>query len=69
LGYRGEFLGSYDTATQAVERLDQHDQLIRPQVDPKRKGRYAIRDGRDKEITIQELRIAAMKERATKNKP
>jgi hypothetical protein len=45
-----------------VKHYDQHDELIRPVTDPKRKGRYTIRDGRDEEITIGNLRTAAKKE-------
>jgi hypothetical protein len=62
LSYWGRFLGSYETATEAVKHYDQHDELIRPVTDPKRKGRYTIRDGRDEEITIGNLRTAAKKE-------
>jgi hypothetical protein len=57
-------LGSYDNATEAVKRYDEHNALIRPVTDPKRKRRYSIRDGWNKEITIGELRKAAKKEQA-----
>ena len=30
LNYWGHFLGSYDTATEAVKRYDEHNALIRP---------------------------------------
>jgi hypothetical protein len=64
LSYWGRFLGSFETATEAVKHYDQHDELIRPVTDPKRKGRYTIRDGdgRDEEITVGNLRTAAKKE-------
>jgi len=63
LSYWGEFMDSYDTATEALSRYDKHNQVIRAVIDPKRKGRYTIRDG-NKEITIRDLRIAGKKEQA-----
>jgi len=58
LSYWGQFLGSYDTAKEGVERYDSHNKLIRPVVDRKQEGRYIIHDG-TKEITIADLRRAA----------
>jgi hypothetical protein len=53
-------VGSYDTAKQALEAYQNH-QTIRPTIDPKKEGRYIIRD-RDKKITLQDLKLAADKE-------
>jgi hypothetical protein len=60
LSYWGDFLGSYDTAKQALKGYNDHGE-IRPNNRPKSKGRYTIRDGK-KEITLRELRQAAKKE-------
>jgi hypothetical protein len=54
VGYWGEFLDSFDAAREALERYESHEKLIRPVTDPKKKGRYSIHDGRDKEITLAE---------------
>ncbi len=62
LSYGGQSLGSYDTAKEAVKEYDIHNKVIRPTTDPKNKWRYAIFDGRTKEITIAELRREAKAE-------
>ena len=62
LSYHGEFLGSFERAKEALKELDSHDKLIRPVVDPTKKGRYTIHDGRTKEITIADLRRVAKAE-------
>jgi hypothetical protein len=54
VGYWAEFLDSFDAAREALERYESHEKLIRPVTDPKKKGRYSIHDGRDKEITVAE---------------
>ena len=63
LSYWGQLLGSYDSAKEALERYDSHEKLIRPVTDPKKMGRYSIYDGRDKEITLADLRKAAAAEK------
>ncbi len=62
LSYGGDSLGSYDTAKEALAEYESHRKVIRPVIDPQRKWRYAIFDGRTKEITIAELRRAAKAE-------
>lgn len=60
LNYWGQFLDLYDTAKEALAGYKNHETLIRPVTDPKKKGRYSIYDGRDKEITVADLaRMAA----------
>ena len=61
LAYWGVFIGSYETAKEAVAKLDEHDKLMRPVIDRGNEGRYVVRDGR-KEITIGDLRKAAKAE-------
>jgi hypothetical protein len=58
LSYWGSFLGSYDTAKEALEEYVRHNKDTRHILDPKQKGRYSIRDWK-KEITIADLRRAA----------
>jgi hypothetical protein len=58
LSYHGKFLGSYETAKEALKEWESYDKLVRPVVDRKKHGRYSIRDG-NKEITIADLRRAA----------
>jgi hypothetical protein len=60
LSYWGLFIGSYDTAKEALESYKVHEE-IRPRIDPKKKGDYSIRDGTEK-ITPVELRKRAEKE-------
>jgi hypothetical protein len=62
LSYWGVFTGSYDTAKEALAEYDSHNKFIRPVTDPNNKGRYTIRDGRDKEITLADLKRAAAAE-------
>jgi hypothetical protein len=61
LSYRGVTVGSYDTAKELLEQHRHYEDVVRPTVDPKRKGRYRIRDG-NKEITLAELRRAVERE-------
>lgn len=63
LSYWGQFLDSYDTAKEALVRYESHEKLIRPATDPMKKGRYSIHDGREKEITLADLRRAAAAEK------
>jgi len=58
LSYWGTFLGSYDTAQEALKAWESHNRIVRPVIDQKSEGRYIIRDGR-KEITIADLRRTA----------
>jgi hypothetical protein len=62
LSYWGVFIGSYDTAKEALAEYDSHNKFIRPVTDPNNKGRYTIRDGRDKEIALADLKRAAAAE-------
>lgn len=62
LSYWGDFIGSYDTAKEALEEHNRHNKFLRPISDPNNKGRYLFRDGRDKEITLAGLRRAAAAE-------
>jgi hypothetical protein len=62
LSYHGSFLGSHDTARETLKAYENHNKLIRPVVDRKQKARYAIHDGKTKEITIADLRRAAKAE-------
>ncbi len=62
LNYGGDLIDSYDTAKEALAGYENYEKLIRPVTDPKKKYRYSIHDGRDKEITIIHLRRAAAEE-------
>jgi hypothetical protein len=42
------------------EGVGRHDMVIRPPVDPENRGRYSAHDGPNKEITIANLRRAAI---------
>jgi hypothetical protein len=42
---------------------NKHNKIIRPVTDRDKKGRYQFRDGRDKEITLADLRQIAVKEK------
>jgi len=55
LSYGGLFIGSFDTAKEAIESYDKHNEVIRPVIYPGINWRYDIRDGK-KEITIGDLR-------------
>lgn len=61
LSYGGEFLGSYETAKEALHEFQEHNRLIRPIIDKKRQWHYRISDG-PKEITMLQLQAAADKE-------
>lgn len=50
LSYGGEFLGSYDTAKEALAEYIQHNEDIRPLIDRAQKWRYLIRDGRTRKL-------------------
>jgi hypothetical protein len=62
MSYWGQFLGSWDTAAELLKEYQQHRDIIRPVTDRDKKGWYKFRDGRDKEITLSQLRHAAKKE-------
>jgi hypothetical protein len=59
LSYWGVFIGSYDTAKEALAEYESHNKFIRPVTDSNNKGRYTFRDGRDKEISLANLKRAA----------
>jgi hypothetical protein len=63
VSYGGQLLGSWSTAEEALKEYETHNKLIRPATDPKKKWRYAIVDGRTKEIPIAELRRRAKAEK------
>jgi hypothetical protein len=63
LSYWGQFLGSYDTAAEALERYERHEKLMQPATDSRKKGRYTVCDGREREITLADLRKAAAAEK------
>ena len=66
LSYWGQFLGSYDTAAEILAERKKHNELIRPLIDRENKGRYqfreAVKEGRDREISLVELRRRAAAE-------
>jgi hypothetical protein len=57
LSYRGTFIGSYDTAKEALKAYRTYEK-IRPIIDRKRQGRFSIRD-QNKEITLADLKVEA----------
>jgi hypothetical protein len=60
LSYGGIFIGSFDTAKEALEGPESHE-IVRRVTDKERKFRYSVRDG-GKEITIADLRRLARAE-------
>jgi hypothetical protein len=62
MSYWGEFLGSWDTATELLKEHATHRDLIKPVTDPNGKGRYEFRTGREKVLTLQQMRQLAKRE-------
>jgi hypothetical protein len=55
-------LGRYATAKEAVAEYEKHNDVVRPLIDQKKKGRYYIEAGWLNEITIADLRKRADEE-------
>jgi hypothetical protein len=62
LSYWGTFIDSFDTAKEALAAYEDHNKFIRPVTDKSNNGRYVFREGRDKEITLADLRRTAKAE-------
>jgi hypothetical protein len=58
--YQGalEWVGTFDTAAEALVAYEDYEQTVRPMIDRENKWGYAIRDGK-KDISVADLRRAA----------
>jgi hypothetical protein len=61
----GDFVDSWDTATECLREYQNYERLIRPVIDKNKKHPYRFRDG-TKDITLDDLkRDAAAEAKAT----